>query len=186
MAKSTLKESLMVERKVFRVELDGLHDLEGQPGLQPARRAALDCIGLPKDDWTFVSVKGFAGLDGVVHEVHVVAERVVSDRGQISDGFHTFEELYEHRNTLFVALCNLCMIPGGVWKSKLHADGTMYPGYFIAGQVLGKEVATYHLPLKYWDWLRAEERERAPEWDGHTPADVVKLIQGWFFPRLSQ
>jgi hypothetical protein len=28
------------------------------------------------------------------------------DRNDISDGYHTFKELYDHRVKLFVALCN--------------------------------------------------------------------------------
>lgn len=27
-------------------------------------------------------------------------------RGQLSDGYHSFDELYEHRLVLFIALCN--------------------------------------------------------------------------------
>lgn len=61
----------------------------------------------------------------------------------VSDGYHTFKELYAHRVALFVALCNAIYdrnlnwnnnkdvqsvyqeneFP---WKSLKHADGTMY------------------------------------------------------------
>ena len=34
----------------------------------------------------------------------------------ISDGYHTFQELYEHRIILFSALCNV--YPDISWKSK--------------------------------------------------------------------
>jgi hypothetical protein len=51
---------------------------------------------------------------------------------EISDGYHTFGELYEHRAALFVALINRCTdIPS--WISHQHHDGTMFNGYFIAG-----------------------------------------------------
>ena len=33
--------------------------------------------------------------------LHIYGENV-----QVSDGFHTFQELYEHRNRLFIALCH--------------------------------------------------------------------------------
>lgn len=72
------------------------------------------------------------------------------DREMISDGFHTFKELYDHRIALFVALCKLLNswhIDNGskqfVWRSKLHADGSSYDGshYFWLeqGVVRGKQ-----------------------------------------------
>lgn len=106
--------------------------------------------------------------------------RLPCDVGEVSDGFHTFNELYEHRQTLFVALAN--RVPTKAWKSRLHADGTMFEGpegWFIAGLHLPDGDITYHLEGRFWDLLRVEEMERAPEWDGHTPADVVKRIKEW-------
>lgn len=58
----------------------------------------------------------------------------------VSDGYHSFKELYDHRIKLFVALCNVLENwdteighPSQCWKSKLHSDGTMFDGWFIAG-----------------------------------------------------
>lgn len=106
--------------------------------------------------------------------------RLPCDVGEVSDGFHTFSELYDHRCALFVALANRCK--GLAWKSWLHADGTMFEGpdrWFIAGLRLHSGDITYHLPGEYWDRLKVKEKERAPEWDGHTPADVVERILDW-------
>lgn len=101
------------------------------------------------------------------------------------DGFHTFEELYDHRIALFIALCRTLQDLyiendigfGDVWKSKLHSDGTMFDGWFIAGIFRndGNQI-TYHLPIDRWDELEAIELEKAPEWDGHTPDDVISRI----------
>lgn len=101
--------------------------------------------------------------------------------GQTSDGYHTFDELYEHRNILFMKLCEWIDEAQGwghTWKSKLHADGTMFAGWFIAGigTEVGKQI-TYHLPLPLWDMLHVRERERAPAWDGHTSQDVVQRLK---------
>jgi len=105
------------------------------------------------------------------------------DREMISDGFHTFKELYDHRIALFVALCGYLAIMGNearpVWRSKLHADGSSYDGWFIMGicKEAGNQIS-YHLPLSYWDECEfAEELERSPKWDGHTPADVVERLK---------
>lgn len=108
--------------------------------------------------------------------------------GQISDGYHTFDELYEHRIELFMTLCRFCRVAHykdgtefvgrQVWKSKLHADGTMFDGWFVAGiGVRPGEQITYHLPMSYWDRLDVPYRDRAPEWDGHTPADVLTRLK---------
>ena len=106
-----------------------------------------------------------------------------------SDGYHTFKELYEHRIALFVALCKeIKGKPYGypievhrtpVWRSKLHFDGSNYPDWFVMGihTEKGKQI-TYHLPLRLWDETDfATTYEKAPEWDGHTPDDVIKRIK---------
>lgn len=98
------------------------------------------------------------------------------------DGYHTFDELYEHRITIYIALCkalsNMTQMINPVWKSKLHSDGTCFEGWFVLGifKEAGSQI-TYHLPLSKWDecWF-AEELEKGPEFDGHTPDDVLKRI----------
>ena len=53
----------------------------------------------------------------------------------ISDGYHTFDELYDHRITLYIALCkSMCGDFGdwrNVWRSQKHSDGTNYDGWFL-------------------------------------------------------
>jgi hypothetical protein len=40
----------------------------------------------------------------------------------------------------------------------------------------GKQIS-YHLPDVAWGYVEwVKELEKAPEWDGHTPADVVDRI----------
>lgn len=111
----------------------------------------------------------------------------------ISDGYHTFTELYEHRITLFIALCVYvtksyirmektdCYPEENlkVWRSKLHSDGTSFDGWFILG--IGKEKGkqiTYHLPLDKWEETNfADTLDKAPEWDRHTSEDVLKRLK---------
>lgn len=110
----------------------------------------------------------------------------------VSDGYHTFDELYDHRMTLFIALGRMIALMCSylhpsqedkripVWRSKLHSDLlTMYPGMFIMG--IGKakgEQMTYHLPIERWDETNfAETLEAAPEFDGHTPDDVIARLK---------
>jgi hypothetical protein len=52
-------------------------------------------------------------------------------RMEASDGYHTFSELYDHRITLFIALCRISKGrgPSGrwsqLWRSKRHSDGEL-------------------------------------------------------------
>lgn len=97
------------------------------------------------------------------------------DRGEVSDGYHTFNELYHHRAVLFSVICN--DRPDLAWKSKLHADGSMFDGMFIVGVQTPDGQATYHYDLDpYWDMFDVQVLERAPEWDGHTPAQAIERI----------
>ena len=95
--------------------------------------------------------------------------------GETSDGYHTFNELYHHRAVLFSVI--VATFGKRAWKSKLHADGTMYDGMFIVGIETPDGQATYHYDIDpYWDLFRCTELRRAPEWDGHTPNQAIERI----------
>lgn len=100
--------------------------------------------------------------------------------GNVSDGYHTFNELYDHRNILFMIICNYLRYNATdrSWKSKRHSDGSMYDGWFIAGinQEQGRQM-TYHVPMKYWEDYLCEELEKAPEFDGHTPYHSLRRLK---------
>ncbi len=108
----------------------------------------------------------------------------MSETGKISDGYHTFDELYDHRITLWIAVCRLVSKDPqyqyrDVWRSELHSDGSKFDGWFVLGLTLedGKQ-ATYHLPVSRWEECRfATVYEKAPEFDGHTSADVLERIK---------
>ena len=95
--------------------------------------------------------------------------------GELSDGYHTFNELYHHRAVLFSVICNLT--PDKAWKSKLHDTGDMFEGMFIVGIETPNGQATYHYDVNpYWDMFKVKELEKAPKWDGHTPTDAINRI----------
>lgn len=98
--------------------------------------------------------------------------------GQVSDGYHTFDELYDHRCNLF--LLSMMQMPKDSWWSNKHSDGEQWDGWFIAGINLPTGVITYHLPTELYEVVAAtgaKELEFAPEWDGHTSSDVIERIQ---------
>ena len=99
--------------------------------------------------------------------------------GELSDGYHTFNELYHHRALLFATICNL--MPEKAWKSKKHSDGTMFNGMFIVGINTKNGEATYHYDINpYWNMFSINELDNAPEWDGHTPEQALERI--WNLP----
>ena len=107
----------------------------------------------------------------------------------ISDTFHNFGELYEHRITLFIALAKSShatwlrsdkALPA--WRTIAHSDGEVWDGWFILG--LGTDAGeqiTYHLPMSKWDECEfANTLYKAPDWDGHTSDDVLVRIAKLF------
>lgn len=49
---------------------------------------------------------------------------------EVSDGDHSFNDLYRHRNLLFIGFLNLV---SNSWYSKHHSDVSAFDGWFIAG-----------------------------------------------------
>ena len=92
----------------------------------------------------------------------------------ITDGYHTFRELYDHRMKLFAVICQQNWVHA--WKSKKHSDGTMYPDYFIVGVNTPTGQFSYHYHIKHWELFEVITREYAPEWDGHTADDITRLL----------
>lgn len=112
--------------------------------------------------------------DPVTYDVTVTLENA----GTVSDGFHTFTELYDHRVILFIALAKSHADIS--WKAIKHDDGTSMDGWFVAGMHLPTGDISYHLPEEQWDRLGGVEAlTKAPKWDGHTAADVVKRLTEW-------
>lgn len=106
----------------------------------------------------------------------------ITEDGQVSDGFHTFEELYDHRRALTAALA--VSMPDVSWRSKAHhpEDSPMFEGgYFIVGIDLpGAGTITYHYKLTHWDdFAGVGELEHAPKWDGAPPDATVTRLLEW-------
>ena len=96
--------------------------------------------------------------------------------GEISDGYHTFNSLYNQRLCLFAALVNA--YKNKAWKSRLHHDGEpcFGGGWFIVGITTPAGDYTYHYELKDWNLFDCKVLDKAPEWDGHTDKDVTRVL----------
>lgn len=101
----------------------------------------------------------------------------VENVGEISDGSHTFNELYAHRASLFAVICNT--YPENAWKSWKHhheENFPMYEDYFIVGVNTPEGQYSYHYHKDWWDKFKVQELEEAPKFDGHQPDDVDRLF----------
>jgi hypothetical protein len=107
--------------------------------------------------------------------------------GDTSDGYHTFNELYEHRHTLFAFALKIArdgfllgIMPFKTWRNQ---NGEEWEGWFIAGLNSQYGQISYHLPAEWWDELDIPEIEYNADYDGHTSADVLSrlkaILQTW-------
>ena len=97
------------------------------------------------------------------------------DVQDVSDGYHTFRELYEHRYRLFLALMQ-AYYPLACKSLKNH-NGSQWEGWFIAWIRLPTGQISYHLPMRFWDECPGAIHETCYDYDGHTSADVLERLK---------
>lgn len=127
-------------------------------------------------------------------EINELIKNSGVDTNQISDGYHTFKELYDHRIELYITLCRLYLelirksgegeadYYKPVWRSRFHSDETHWDGWFLLGieQEKGKQI-TYHLPASEWENCSfAYTLDKAPEFDGHGSYDVINRLKSLY------
>lgn len=97
--------------------------------------------------------------------------------GDVSDGHHTFGELYDHRNLLFIWLCRTLHetknLTYQIWRKPVE-DGWFLMGI---GFDAGKQI-TYHLPEHLWQHTNFLSDVDAADYkfDGHTSREVIKRL----------
>lgn len=98
------------------------------------------------------------------------------DVAMVSDGYHTFADLYFQRLCLTAALFN--SYPDLAYKTRRHDDGSepFGGGWFLVSIGTPKGQYSYHYEDKYWDLFTVPEREKAEPFDGHTSKDVDRLL----------
>lgn len=120
--------------------------------------------------------------------------------GNISDGYHTFNELYEFRKVYNAALFNewgkkivplvdksdgkfvrnVPLVAYDVHKSQRHHDGELCfgGGWFIVVAVLPTGQISNHYKMEDWGLFNIPEVEKAKyEFDGHTSQDVINRLK---------
>lgn len=150
-----------------------------------------------KEDTITVNVpKGMS----VMSVINNIIEGSTIDKNFISDGYHTFGELYEFRmmyNALLfnewaleldrdvngqipLSLTGQPLPKYNVHKSWKHSDGELAfgGGWFIVSAMLPTGLISNHYKAEYWDLFKVPEVEKAIfEYDGHTSADVLERLK---------
>ena len=100
----------------------------------------------------------------------------VAEIDDLSDGFHTFRQLYYQRMMLFATIVK--QNKDKAWKSLRHEDGELCfgGGWFIVGIDTPEGSYTYHYENKYFDLFDCEILDYGKHWDGHTEKDVSRLL----------
>lgn len=104
------------------------------------------------------------------------------DIGEVSDGFHTFNELYEYRMLYNAAFFNKLTASGvKVCKSRKHSDGQecFGGGWFVVMAELPTGQVSNHYQDKDWHLFKVLELERAWEYDGHTSEEAAGRLLGY-------
>lgn len=100
----------------------------------------------------------------------------IDDIGNLSDGFHTFNQLYYQRMMLFATIVK--QNKEIAWKSLRHEDGELCfgGGWFIVGVDTPEGSYTYHYETNFYSLFDCVELDRGKHWDGHTEKDVTRLL----------
>ena len=100
----------------------------------------------------------------------------VSEIGEVSDGYHTFNSLYNQRLYLWAALVKA--YKDKAWKSKKHNDGEpcFDGGWFLVGITTPAGDYTYHYEMKDWGLFDCKVIDKAPVFDGHTDKDITRVL----------
>ena len=108
-------------------------------------------------------------------------EKILNNIGEFSDGYHTFNELYDYRKAYNAAFFNELAKQGlyDVHKSRLHSDGEIPFGddnWFIVMAELPTGQVSNHYEMKDWDLFDIPEKDKANVYDGHSPQDVYERL----------
>jgi Protein of unknown function (DUF551) len=94
-----------------------------------------------------------------------------------SDGYHTFNELYEHRTLLF-----LSALKAGAFKAQMVCEDH-YPEWDVITCYTPNnyEQISYHVPIKYRDFYshldRCSKEQQENNFDGHDSKLVAQRIE---------
>ena len=98
--------------------------------------------------------------------------------GDLSDGYHTFDELYEHRHLLFLA-----GLKSGFFKAQFvvedHFEGwDLIVAHVVIGNPSYYSQISYHLPNRLRGlYEHLERRAENLDFDNHDSSDVLVRLK---------
>lgn len=103
--------------------------------------------------------------------------KIIED--DISDGYHTFDELYDHRNLLFLTWLVEERRNGGRFR-EVYWVRDHFPGWDLVATNVGQQQVSYHVSACYRDicadWF-TERTSLEDVFDGHTSSDVADRLR---------
>jgi hypothetical protein len=117
-----------------------------------------------------------------MEKINLKIKKLLGDNiGEFSDGYHTFNELYDYRKAYNAAFFNELAKHGlyDIHKSRLHSDGKIpfdNDNWFIVMAELPTGQISNHYEMKDWDLFDIPEKEKANVYDGHSSQDVYKRL----------
>jgi len=108
------------------------------------------------------------------------------ETNNISDGYHSFGELYEFRLLYNALLFNELANKQDefndivIYKTKNHYDGKpCFDGnwFLVVCKFPNGDIIDNHYEMKYWDLFNITEQPKSLyKYDGHTPQDVKNIM----------
>jgi len=98
------------------------------------------------------------------------------EKGDLSDGYHTFTELYAHRIILWI---NLCLATAGNRNSSYFVQEHFEGWDLLVMYNSNGDQMSYHVPMSnryLYDKRIKKMNSDQHEFDGHTSSDVIKRL----------
>lgn len=117
--------------------------------------------------------------DVITNAVHSMLNGKV---GEVRDGYHSFDELYDFRKAYNACLFNVWATlpdnPYDVHKSYKHSDGEdcFGGGWFVVQATTPFGQISNHYKNVDWTLFNVPVKENANEWDGHTSKDALERL----------
>lgn len=122
-------------------------------------------------------------MEKTINEIIKKLDGDTLDASKISDGYHTFAELYEFRKLYNIMLFNEWSKANkyNVVKSYKHSDGNFCFDsnglwFVVVAETYYGQISN-HYTSDCWDLFCIKEVEKAPEFDGHTTQDVISRLE---------
>src|SRR5688500_5996619 len=126
-------------------------------------------------------------MPDIYYKENLLGQLEQVDPKDLSDGYHTFAELYRYRMLYNAALFNewakvdywTSQSTVEVHKSWKHSHGELCfgGGWFIVMANLPTGQISNHYEEKYWDLFHIPTKEKANEYDGHTPEIAAERLE---------